>query len=116
MRRSRAWRHYHYARRFARPWSSRSRYTRWTCRSTTRSQIATPLAAHDDSAIRRLAQQKLEENRSQLRPLDPEMASFILIRTQQALIHRTAHDDPERLSNPRFADEVTELLVRYLEP
>ncbi len=74
------------------------------------------LAPEDDSALRRLAQQKLEENPSGVRPLDPEMASFVLVRTQQALIHRTAHEDPERLSDPRFAEEVTEILARYLEP
>ncbi len=73
-------------------------------------------APHDDAALRRLAQRELEENRSELRPLDPETAAFILVRTQQALIHRTAHDEPERLSDPRFAEEVTELLARYLEP
>ena len=74
------------------------------------------LAPEDDAALRRLAQQKLEEKLHELRPLDPEMASFVLVRTQQALIHRTAHEDPERLSDPRFADEVTEILARYLEP
>ena len=70
----------------------------------------------DDAAFRRLAQRQLEENRDTLRPLDPEMASYVLVRTHQALVHRTAHEEPERLADPRFAEEVTELLVRYLEP
>lgn len=69
-----------------------------------------------DVAIRRMAEEKLAENRDQLRPLEPEMASFVVVRTMQALIHDTAHEEPERLSDPHFADEVTELLVRYLAP
>lgn len=71
---------------------------------------------HDEAAFRRLVQQKIEENRSELRPLDPEMASFVAVRALEALVHGTAFDDPERLSDPHFAEEVTELLVRYLEP
>ncbi len=70
----------------------------------------------DEAAFRQLARQKLEENRSELRPLDPEIASFIAVRVFEALVHRTAHDEPERLTDPRFAEEVTELLARYLEP
>ncbi len=69
-----------------------------------------------DAVIRRLAQQGMERNRDQLRAFDPELASFIAVRTLRELIHGTAHDEPERLADPRFADEVTELLVRYLEP
>ena len=70
----------------------------------------------DDVAFRRLTQQKLEQNRDKLRPLDAEMASYVFIRTVEALVHGTAIDDPERLSDPVFAEEVTELLARYLAP
>ncbi len=70
---------------------------------------------HVELEFRHLMQAKLEENRANIRPLDLELASFITIRALEALIHGTALDEPERLSNPHFAEEVTELLVRYLE-
>lgn len=71
---------------------------------------------HDELEFRRLMQAKLEEQAEQLRPLDPELASYIAVRALEAVVHGTALDEPERLSDPRFAEEVTELLVRYLEP
>ena len=69
-----------------------------------------------EAAFRTLARQKLEESGGKIRPVDPEIASFIAVRVFEALVHRTAHDEPERLTDPRFAAEVTELLARYLEP
>lgn len=74
------------------------------------------LPPHDEAPFRRLVRRKLEANRGELRPLDPETASFVAVRALEALIHGTALDEPERLSDPRFAEEVTELLARYLEP
>lgn len=70
--------------------------------------------AHDELAFRRLMQTKLERAEG-LRPLDPEMASFVAVRALEAVVHGTALDEPERLLDPAFADEVTELLARYLE-
>jgi AcrR family transcriptional regulator len=69
---------------------------------------------HDELEFRHLMQAQLEANRDELRPLDAELASFIAVRALEAVVHGTALDEPERLSDPRFADEVTELLVRYL--
>ena len=65
--------------------------------------------------FRRQLQAKLEENRAEIRPVDLELASFITIRAVEALVHGASLDEPERLADPRFAEEVTELLVRYLE-
>ena len=42
-------------------------------------------------------------------------ASYIGTRVMEAHLHGTAHDEPAWLAHPRFAEEVTELLVRYLE-
>jgi hypothetical protein len=47
--------------------------------------------------------------------MDPEVVSFIAIRAMEALIHGTALDAPEMFEHPGFADEVAELLVRYVE-
>lgn len=73
------------------------------------------VSPEDEAAFRQLMQRKLESVRDELRPHDLELASFIAIRALEAVVHTTALDEPERLSDPHFADEVTELLVRYLE-
>ena len=57
----------------------------------------------------------IEAHRDEIRPVDPELASFIMLRTIEALVHETTLNSPERLQDPRFAEEVTELLARYLE-
>ena len=59
-------------------------------------------------------QRYLEEHGASLRPMDPALASYISSRVMAALLHGTAQDAPEWLEHPHFADEVTELLVRYL--
>ena len=74
------------------------------------------LDAHGDASYRRLLQQFLEDHAETLRPLDPELASAIAVRALEAVIHGTALDEPERLDDPAFAREVTELFVRYIEP
>jgi hypothetical protein len=61
-------------------------------------------------------QSYLEVHAASLRPLDPALASYVGTRVMEALLHGTAHDEPEWLEHPDFATEVTELLVRYLEP
>ena len=73
------------------------------------------IGPHVELHFRRLMQAKLEERGEELRPCDPEMASFIAIRALEAVVHGAALDEPERLSDPRVAEEVTELLARYLE-
>ena len=67
-------------------------------------------------AFRRQVQKRFEQAGDAIRPLDPEHASFIVTRAVEAVIHGATFDEPERLSDPRFAEEVTELVVRYLEP
>ena len=69
-----------------------------------------------EAALRRLAQQGIERKPREPAPARPRDGELHRVRTLRELIHGTAHDEPERLSNPVFADEVTELLVRYLEP
>jgi len=71
--------------------------------------------AHDEAEFRKLVQAKLAQHPEALRDLDPEMASFVAVRAMEAVVHGAALDEPERLTDPRFADEVTELLARYLE-
>jgi AcrR family transcriptional regulator len=76
---------------------------------------AHPLGAEEMREFRARMQRYLEEHAGSLRPLDAALASYIGTRVMEALLHGTAHDEPEWLAHPRFAEEVTELLVRYLE-
>jgi len=46
---------------------------------------------------------------------DPELTSFIAVRALEAVISSTSIEAPERLRDPHFVDEVTELFVRYVE-
>jgi AcrR family transcriptional regulator len=57
----------------------------------------------------------IEANAAELRPIpDPELTAFIVVRSLEFMVHGIVLSDPERLRNPRYADELTELLVRYL--
>ena len=46
---------------------------------------------------------------------DPELTSFIAVRALEGAIHGISLEAPERLRDPRFVDEMTELFVRYVE-
>ena len=46
---------------------------------------------------------------------DPELTCFILVRAVEAVIHETTLEAPQRLRDPNFVDEVTELFVRYVD-
>ena len=80
------------------------------------SRDAHPLTRDEMRAYRTGMQRYLEENAASLRPIDAALASYVGTRVMEALLHGTAHDEPEWLDHPGFAAEVTELLVRYLEP
>jgi AcrR family transcriptional regulator len=71
--------------------------------------------AEQEAGFRQLVRAYLVEHASELRPMDPEMVSFVALRAMEAVIHSTAIDDPERMRDPAFVGEVTELLARYLE-
>jgi AcrR family transcriptional regulator len=75
-----------------------------------------PLSADEMRAYRLGMQRYLEAHAASLRPMDPALVSYVGTRVMEALLHGTAHDEPEWLDHPGFASEVTTLLVRYLEP
>ncbi len=62
----------------------------------------------------RLAVAVLEHHRDQVRAVDLELAARVCIGAIEGLTHGTALRDPELLRDPRFADELTELVLRYL--
>jgi len=73
-----------------------------------------PLDPEAEAGFRRKLEAFLVERAAELRPLDPELASFIAVRALEAVIHGAALDAPERLRHPAFVDEVSELLLGYL--
>jgi hypothetical protein len=73
-----------------------------------------PLDVGAEAEFRARLRAFLVERASELRPLDPELASFIAVRALEAVIHGAALDEPERLRDPAFVDEVSELLLGYL--
>ena len=64
---------------------------------------------------RDLLREFLVERAAELRPLDTETVSYIAVRALEAVIHGTAIDDPARLDDPAFTNEIVELFVRYIE-
>jgi AcrR family transcriptional regulator len=72
------------------------------------------LRADVEAEFRARLEAFLGERAAELRPLDPELASFVAVRALEAVIHGAALDAPERLEEPAFVDEVSELLLGYL--
>jgi AcrR family transcriptional regulator len=81
-------------------------------------QLAHPVPDHDRAAMQQfIAEMRayLGDHAQELGLPDPELTSFIAVRALEAVIHRTSIEAPERLRDPRFVDEITELFVRYVE-
>jgi AcrR family transcriptional regulator len=56
----------------------------------------------------------LELHRKDVRALDADVASFIIVQAVEALCHEALLSRPDLLKNPRLVDEMTELLLRYV--
>jgi AcrR family transcriptional regulator len=57
----------------------------------------------------------LELNRDKLRPQDLDVASFIVVQTIEALCHAATAPHTPRLDHDTLIEEVTQLIVRYLQ-
>lgn len=74
-----------------------------------------PLDPEQETEFKGLLMEHLEEHAAELRPIpDPELTAFIVMRALEFMIHGIALEEPDRLKNPHYADELTELLVRFL--
>jgi hypothetical protein len=60
-----------------------------------------PLDARVEAELRARLEAFLVERASELRPLDPELASFVAVRALEAVIHGAAVDEPARLDRGR---------------
>ncbi len=68
-----------------------------------------------ETEFKRMVMEHFEENAAELRPMpDPELTAFIVMRALEFMIHGVALHEPDRLKNPHYADELTELLVRFI--
>jgi AcrR family transcriptional regulator len=57
----------------------------------------------------------LDAHRAELRDVDHEIAAFLVVIAIEAVTHAAVLLRPELLDKRRFVDEVTAMLVRYLE-
>ena len=56
----------------------------------------------------------LEAHRDEVRRPDLEIATYVVVEVGEGLVHNTALRAPERLEDPRFVEEVGDLMERYL--
>ncbi len=61
-----------------------------------------------------MVRETLEQRQDEIRRPDLEVASYIAVEVGETLVHNTAVHAPERLEDPRFLEEVCDLLERYL--
>jgi AcrR family transcriptional regulator len=76
------------------------------------------LKHHNDTQAyaERVVRSYLEARKSELRPLDLDMAAFVVVQIVEALTHATVLHRPERLEGDALADEIADAVVRYLVP
>jgi AcrR family transcriptional regulator len=67
-----------------------------------------------EADLHRLIVAWLEVHRSELRVTDLGLAAFLAAATVEAITHFSVLYQPERLRDPAFLDEATDLIVRYL--
>ena len=81
-------------------------------------QLAGLVPDHDRAAMQQfIAEMRvyLEDHAREFGLPDPELSTLIAVRALEGVIHGISTEAPERLRDPRFVDEVTELFVRYVE-
>lgn len=57
----------------------------------------------------------LDAHGQELRAVDPEVAAYVLVTAVDALMHRTILEPPPGMSLERMAEEVVQLVLRYVE-
>lgn len=58
----------------------------------------------------------LQMRSEEVRPRNLELAAFVLVTACHGIIHSTVVDRPELLDSGEFAEEISELVLSYLEP
>ncbi len=66
------------------------------------------------SIILELVRTVLVAHHDELRRPDLELAAYFVVEVGESIVHNTAIHSPERLEEPRFLDELCDLMERYL--
>lgn len=77
-----------------------------------KSGVAAMQRASNQSAA--LVRAWLEAHRGQLRELDVEVATYVLVTSVEAVTHLRLLDRPAQLDTEKLVDELSELVLRYL--
>ena len=73
------------------------------------------LLAFNQGIIRAVAGY-LDAHQHLLRPVQRDVAAFMLVQSVEATVHRAVVDRPELLDSEALVDELTEMVARYLLP
>lgn len=67
-----------------------------------------------DACARELVRELLEHKRDEIREVDLDLATFVLVSSMEAVTHEAAQAHPSYLADPRLEDELVQLALRYL--
>jgi AcrR family transcriptional regulator len=68
-----------------------------------------------EDTMTRVARAYLEAHRAEVRPRDLDLAAFVAVTTVEALTHAATLTRPDLVGEARFVDEVTDVVLRYLQ-
>ena len=68
-----------------------------------------------EALLTQLIRGEMEKRRDEIRELDPELATFVLIHTVEGLTHAAVLERPDLLGDA-LVDEIAELVLRYVLP
>ncbi len=77
-------------------------------------ELSPEISEDQHRTVRELVKAYLEAHRDEVRRPDLEIATYVVVEVGESLVHNTALRAPERLEDPRFLDEVCDLMERYL--
>ena len=77
-------------------------------------ELSPEIPEEQHRTVRQMVRAYLEAHRDEVRRPDLEIATYVVVEVGESLVHNTALRAPERLEDPRFLDEVSDLLERYL--
>ena len=77
--------------------------------------LGTDVLRKFERTVQATIRQVLEQHAAELRPRNLDVASFIVASSLESLTHGAVLHHPDLLDEPELAEEMTELIFRYLE-